>query len=122
MIPRRWFFAQRELDQMLISHSLPIFLPTRKDKSANSGPTNNSPARDQRPHSYNQAVIRFTTQYRYNFIYPDPTVERPHLRRSLGVILTKKGTTYTANDLSRSPAGGCNGYFHPVTLDTTVEK
>jgi|SRR6267143_2095769 len=120
-------FAQRELDQMLDQPLTSNFFTNAEGQICQLGdPTNNSPAQGTNVlTSYNQAVIDFTSSVTgYNFIYPDPTVPNG-LTYDVrwAVILTKKGTNvYSKRFILGVRQAGGNGYFHPVTLDTTVEK
>lgn len=120
-------FAQRELDQMLDQPlTSNVFTNTEGQVCQLGDPAINNAAQGTNVlTSHNQAVIDFTSSVPgYNFTYPDPTVPNGltyDVRWT--VILTKVGTkVYSKRFILGVRQAGGNGYFHPITLDTTVEK
>lgn len=124
-------FAQRELDQFI---DQPLFATSFADATTgntcalgNAAPAN---AVQGSPLAVvnNQAVIDFTkalvTNYSFPTAYQDPTdPSGTAYDVRWAVIVTGNGTTVSSKRfiLGIRQQGG-NGYFQPITLDTTVEK
>ncbi|OLE48417.1 MAG: hypothetical protein AUG46_03625 [Acidobacteria bacterium 13_1_20CM_3_58_11] len=123
-------FAQRELDQFL---DQPLFLTSFTDAIGNTCALGNAtPVNTVQGSSLavvnNQVVIDFTRTLvpNYSFAIPyqdpsDPSGISYDVRWA--VIVTGNGSTVSSKRfiLGIRQQGG-NGYFQPITLDTTVEK
>jgi prepilin-type N-terminal cleavage/methylation domain-containing protein len=123
-------FAQRELDQFL---DQPLFLTSFTDAIGNTCALGNAtPVNTVQGSSLavisNQVVIDFTQTLvpNYSFAIPyqdpsDPSGTSYDVRWA--VIVTGNGSTVSSKRfiLGIRQQGG-NGYFQPITLDTTVEK
>ena len=123
-------FAQRELDQFL---DQPLFLTSFADAIGNTCALGNAtPVNTVQGSSLavvnNQVVIDFTGTLvpNYSFAIPyqdpsDPSGTAYDVRWA--VIVTGNGSTVSSKRfiLGIRQQGG-NGYFQPITLDTTVEK
>ena len=123
-------FAQRELDQFL---DQPLFLTSFTDAIGNTCALGNAtPVNTVQGSSLavvnNQVVIDFTQTLvpNYSFAIPyqdpsDPSGISYDVRWA--VIVTGNGSTVSSKRfiLGIRQQGG-NGYFQPITLDTTVEK
>ena len=123
-------FAQRELDQFL---DQPLFLTSFTDAIGNTCALGNAtPVNTVQGSSLavvnNQVVIDFTRTLvpNYSFAIPyqdpsDPSGTAYDVRWA--VIVTGNGSTVSSKRfiLGIRQQGG-NGYFQPITLDTTVEK
>ena len=123
-------FAQRELDQFL---DQPLFLTSFTDAIGNTCALGNAtPVNTVQGSSLavvnNQVVIDFTRTLvpNYSFAIPyqdpsDPSGISYDVRWA--VIVTGNGSTISSKRfiLGIRQQGG-NGYFQPITLDTTVEK
>ena len=123
-------FAQRELDQFL---DQPLFLTSFTDSIGNTCALGNAtPVNTVQGSSLavvnNQVVIDFTQTLvpNYSFAVPyqdpsDPSGTSYDVRWA--VIVTGNGSTISSKRfiLGIRQQGG-NGYFQPITLDTTVEK
>jgi len=123
-------FAQRELDQFL---DKPLFLTSFTDAIGNTCALGNAtPVNTVQGSSLavvnNQVVIDFTRTLvpNYSFAIPyqdpsDPSGISYDVRWA--VIVTGNGSTVSSKRfiLGIRQQGG-NGYFQPITLDTTVEK
>lgn len=123
-------FAQRELDQFL---DQPLFLTSFTDAIGNTCALGNAtPVNTVQGSSLavvnNQVVIDFTGTLvpNYSFAIPyqdpsDPSGTAYDVRWA--VIVTGNGSTVSSKRfiLGIRQQGG-NGYFQPITLDTTVEK
>ena len=123
-------FAQRELDQFL---DQPLFLTSFTDAIGNTCALGNAtPVNTVQGSSLavvnNQVVIDFTRTLvpNYSFAIPyqdpsDPSGTSYDVRWA--VIVTGNGSTISSKRfiLGIRQQGG-NGYFQPITLDTTVEK
>lgn len=123
-------FAQRELDQFL---DQPLFLTSFTDAIGNTCALGNAtPVNTVQGSSLavvnNQVVIDFTGTLvpNYSFAIPyqdpsDPSGISYDVRWA--VIVTGNGSTVSSKRfiLGIRQQGG-NGYFQPITLDTTVEK
>ena len=123
-------FAQRELDQFL---DQPLFLTSFTDAIGNTCALGNAtPVNTVQGSSLavvnNQVVIDFTqtlvTNYSFPIPYQDPTdPSGTSYDVRWAVIVTGNGSTVSSKRfiLGIRQQGG-NGYFQPITLDTTVEK
>lgn len=121
-------FAQRELDQFL---DQPLTLAFFTDAIGNTCSLGNPATTNVVQGSpvvviNNQAVIDFTaaTVTNYSFTYQDPTdPSGTSYDVRWAVIITGNGSTVSSKRfiLGVRQAGG-NGFFQPITLDTTVEK
>jgi len=123
-------FAQRELDQFL---DQPLFLTSFPDAIGNTCALGNAtPVNTVQGSSLavvnNQVVIDFTQTLVPNYSFPipyqdptDPSGTSYDVRWA--VIVTGNGSTVSSKRfiLGIRQQGG-NGYFQPITLDTTVEK
>lgn len=123
-------FAQRELDQFI---DQPLFVTTFTDTTGNTCALGTaSPANVVQGSPVvvvnNQVVIDFSqalvTNYSFPFPYQDPT-DPSGVAYDVrwAVIVTGNGTAVSSKRfiLGIRQNGG-NGYFQPITLDTTVEK
>jgi prepilin-type N-terminal cleavage/methylation domain-containing protein len=123
-------FAQRELDQFI---GQPLYLPSFTDATGNACALGDSATPNIVQGSplaviNNQVVIDFTqtlvTDYSFPIPYQDPTdPSGTSYDVRWAVILTGNGSTISSKRiiLGVRQQGG-NGYFQPITLDTTVEK
>ena len=123
-------FAQRELDQFI---DQPLFVTTFTDTTGNTcalGTASPANVVQGSPVAVvnNQVVIDFSqalvTNYSFPVPYQDPT-DPSGVAYDVrwAVIVTGNGTAVSSKRfiLGIRQNGG-NGYFQPITLDTTVEK
>jgi hypothetical protein len=123
-------FAQRELDQFI---DQPLFVTSFTDATGNTCALGNaSPANAVQGSPLavvnNQVVIDFTKALVSNYSFPTPYQDPTDPSRVAydvrwAVIVTGNGSNVSSKRfiLGIRQQGG-NGYFQPVTLDTTVEK
>jgi len=123
-------FAQRELDQFI---DQPLFAATFTDTTGNTCALGSAaPANAVQGSSVavvnNQVVIDFAqalvTNYSFPVPYRDPT-DPGGVAYDVrwAVIVTGNGTTVSSKRfIFGIRQNGGNGYFQPITLDTTVEK
>jgi prepilin-type N-terminal cleavage/methylation domain-containing protein len=123
-------FAQRELDQFI---DQPLFAISFSDGTGNTCALGNAAPANAVQGSpvaviNNQVVIDFTkalvTNYSFPIPYQDPTdPSGAAYDVRWAVIVTGNGSTASSKRfiLGIRQQGG-NGFFQPITLDTTVEK
>jgi Tfp pilus assembly protein PilV len=125
-------FAQRELDQMIAqplnpSSSPPSFTDVYGNLCYLGDPTQPNTRVGTNVLTFNNvAAIDFnSTVANYNFTYPDPTDPSGGAMYDVRWAVITTGNGASANSkrfiLGVRQIGG-NGYFKPITLDTTVGK
>ena len=124
-------FAQRELDQMIAqplnpSSSPPSFTDVYGNLCYLGDPAQPNKLVGTNVLTFNNApAIDFTSSVaNYNFTYPDPT-DPNGLTYDVrwAVIITGNGSSaYSKRFILGIRQVGGNGYFQPITLDTTVGK